>query len=137
MNTDQPGTPIQPVRLVRDPATPGVVATPASLPWLPIAGAVVGIAALVLVARWALWTRRTDLGTRTFLSLARRRKLSTADRDLLRSLAGLTHARPVHPVALLLSPDAFARAADLAVRARVPWADRTALTDLHARAFRP
>jgi hypothetical protein len=132
-----PQQPIQPVRLVRDDAQPPAVTTAPALDWLPIVGVVAAFVALAAIARWVYWLRRTDLGARTFQSLARRRRLSAADRDLLHSLAALSAARPAHPVALLLSPDAYTRAAELAVKLRAPWASPPAIVDLHARLFGP
>lgn len=109
-----------------DPA--GLLTTsPPVWPWV--------VAAIMLIALVALLFHRrsngrgVDIPTRTFRRLSRRLRLSRAERELVASLAASSSSR-AHPVALLLSQDAFIRCAEGAAAAS------DAVADLHAKIFR-
>lgn len=132
--------PLEPVHLVRGD-TPAVAGASASwtsgvLTW---GIAVLVAVALIMVARWRLSSLRGDSARAALRSLSSKLRLNRQERALVESLASLfPGAAPgaVHPVALLLSEDAFIRAAEASLRSGAT-SDAVTLDALHHKIFEP
>jgi hypothetical protein len=132
--------PIEAVRLVRDAASPSANASAVAVPFWPwIALALAALIVIIALARAAWRRNREDPAARAFRRLCSFLRLTRAEQHLLGDLAhpdnSAAPAALPSPVAMLLSQDAFIRAASTFKSAHRATAVEQAVAALHRKIF--